>query len=185
MLFLLPVPLLLLKKKKEKKENLLVLEATAPSIKRFRMRGSSRATTCVRSTPSRLASLSRFLERIVNIITVRRTDNLDRCKTTDRPLLPDARRLYIYMHIHIHACIMHRLVHALERSANETFRFTKSSGTREPREWGRKSRGRMLISHPRGSYLRAAARKYCCARSTRGCRSFQPGMAVKRHLRGN
>jgi len=65
--------------------------------------------------------------RIVNIITVRRGGNLDRCKTTRNlrhPLRTSCVCVYAF---------------GCNRLANETFRFTKSSETREPCEWGRKS----------------------------------------------
>lgn len=105
---------------------------------------------CVQSTLPRLAPLSRFLERIVNIITVRRTDNLDRCKTTNHSSSRCA-AVYIYAYYIPPARVHVDTTFGCERVANETFRFTKSSETREPREWGRKSRGRMLISNGRGA----------------------------------
>jgi hypothetical protein len=67
--------------------------------------------------------------RIVNIITVRCGGNLDRCKTTSSPRR-SARRACTCVYVHAFGC---------KRLANETFRFTKSSESREPREWGRKS----------------------------------------------
>lgn len=69
-----------------------------------------------------------LLEQIVNIITVRRLGNLDRCKTAEqstRSAVAYVMNVYARTHTYARAC---------NRLANETFRFTKSSETREPRE---------------------------------------------------
>lgn len=114
--------------------------------------GTERATTCVQSTLPRLAPLSRFLERIVNIITVRRTDNLDRCKTTNHSSSRCA-AFYIYAYytpagrVHVDNDDVRLVSEPLTRRfvlQNRPRPGSHANGAVNPR-------GRMLISNGRGS----------------------------------
>lgn len=143
----------LLKKKKRKEKSLSSADQYPPSIKRFLMEaGTERATTCVQSTLPRLAPLSRFLERIVNIITVRRTDNLDRCKTTNHSSSRCA-AFYIYAYytpagrVHVDNDDVRLVSEPLTRRfvlQNRPRPGSHANGAVNPR-------GRMLISNGRGS----------------------------------
>ena len=100
--------------------------------------------------------LSRFLERIVNIITVRRAGNLDRCKTTKQSSVPAvvhvAKRLRIYAYMYVYSTFIRARARTradtfgCKRLANETFRFTKSRPGSSYANRAVNPRDRMLIS---------------------------------------